>query len=112
MRSRTWRRLDWCVAFAGMTASELASEPDGPADSIRAAMEMAEQAPSLPIADGVQRPYTDVGEADAPADTAATTVTDPKEDRPMAAPLPRDLRDCAAGLATLENLTDNAAKVG
>jgi hypothetical protein len=32
----------------------------------------------------VQRPYSDVGEADAPADTAATTVTDPKLDRPMA----------------------------
>jgi len=40
------RRLDWCVALAGMTASELASEPDGPADSIRAALEMAEQAPA------------------------------------------------------------------
>jgi hypothetical protein len=26
----------------------------------------------------VQRPYSDVGEADAPADTAATTVTDPR----------------------------------
>jgi streptomycin 6-kinase len=41
----TGRVLDWCVAFAGMTASELASERNAPADSIRAALELAEGAP-------------------------------------------------------------------
>ena len=41
----------------------------------------------------IERPYSDIGVADAPASTAATTVTDPEGGPTNGAPLPRDLRD-------------------
>jgi streptomycin 6-kinase len=39
------RLLDWCTAFAGMTALELAEAPDTSAQRIEAAMALANQAP-------------------------------------------------------------------
>jgi hypothetical protein len=39
------RLLDWCTAFAGMTALELAEGPENSAKEIEAAMTLATQAP-------------------------------------------------------------------
>jgi streptomycin 6-kinase len=40
------RLLDWCTAFAGMTALELAEAPDGPRKQIEAAVTLAARAPA------------------------------------------------------------------
>lgn len=40
------RLLDWCTAFAGMTALELAEAPDGSRKQIEAAVQLAAQAPT------------------------------------------------------------------
>jgi streptomycin 6-kinase len=40
------RLLDWCTAFAGMTALELAEAPDSPPERIQAAVTLAAQAPT------------------------------------------------------------------
>jgi hypothetical protein len=38
------RLIDWCTAFAGMTALELAEAPDCPNERIQAAVTLATQA--------------------------------------------------------------------
>ena len=40
------RLLDWCIAFAGMTALELAEAPASPRERIEAAMTLAREAPT------------------------------------------------------------------
>jgi streptomycin 6-kinase len=40
------RLLDWCTAFAGMTALELAEAPDSPRERIEAAVTLAREAPT------------------------------------------------------------------
>ena len=42
------RLLDWCIAFAGMTALELAEAPDSSRERIGAALTLARQAPAGP----------------------------------------------------------------
>jgi streptomycin 6-kinase len=39
------RLLDWCTAFAGMVALELAEAPNGPRERVEAAVALADQAP-------------------------------------------------------------------
>jgi streptomycin 6-kinase len=40
------RLLDWCVAFAGMVALELAASPNAPEERLAAYLELADQAPT------------------------------------------------------------------
>ena len=40
------RLLDWCTAFAAMTALELAEAPDSSRERIQAALTLASQAPT------------------------------------------------------------------
>ena len=40
------RLLDWCTAFAGMTALELAEAPASPRERIKAAVTLAREAPT------------------------------------------------------------------
>jgi hypothetical protein len=58
----TSRLLDWCTAFAGMVALELAEAHNTPRERIEAAVSLAEQAPAgrNPPSGSTPRPQPDL----------------------------------------------------